>query len=250
MNRNILHAPPLGAIIIAILNAITTSAGCAAHASLGVIPDGSAPLDDRAEAYERLRPQTPLNTSPPYAANPYSGAYGKLALNDGTVISYPTDLAAAVPSGSATMEHARRAEDLEQWNTIIAAVGGTLATFGLAGEMTALVLTAPLASDPNAPAPIDTPEGSALMTGALVSAGVGVVGALSFIPVMIISMQAFDERHSAFAAYDADLKRRLALKPKKSGLVDQWDSTATSGSAAPPPPPVNDPASAASPSSP
>lgn len=201
-----------GLVSLCLLNA------CRAHVAVDEPPAPTAPLEERAAAYDKLRPSLVRTAAP----NGWPGATEPrlLVLNDGTVVRDPLDLAPAVKPGSATLLYGQEARDLENTSRIFNGVAVGVATVGLLGELGALVATSAL---------IDTDPGqiseaeSWVLTAGVVSGATALVGLLGILPTSLLQLAADDARAIAFQTYDKDLRARLALVPKQRALVEQWE---------------------------
>ena len=172
--------------------------GCLAHHPLlDELPPSGAPLIERAEAYERVKP------SPLVGPNP---ALPGVTLASGVLINDPMELAPLVAEDSNTMQHAKAARDLGELSGWIGAAGITVGLLGITGEIVGGVLAYSTGD------PIGTDAG---LTIAVSSAIVGITGLLAAsAPFIYFGFAAADEREVAFATYDSDLRARLALVPR------------------------------------
>jgi hypothetical protein len=180
---------------------------CRAHVDLGTVPDENAPLHERVAAYEELAPAR-------YQMLPAWGPQTRLVLRNGVVVDDAIDLAPAVKHDSATLRLARESEAYDEatrWTWMLA---GAVATIGLAGEIGA----GAIASDSTL---TDDQRITWLwVTGGF--AGLGIIGAVAMAPAGILTYQSQRAKGDAFAAYDRDLQKKLALK-KKTPPVTEWD---------------------------
>lgn len=206
------------AALAACLLSLCALTSCRAHVAVDEPPPPTAPLDERAAAYERLRPNLVRTTTP----NGWPGATEPrlLVLNDGSVVRDPLDLAPAVKPGSATLLYAQEARDLESTARILSGVSVGVASLGLLGELGALVATSALVD--RDPGQISEAE-SWVLTAGVISAATALVGLVGVVPTSLIQLAADDARAIAFQTYDKDLRARLALVPKQRTLVEQWE---------------------------
>ena len=193
--------------------ALSAAVSCRAHVELGEIPDVNASLEDRAAAYERLKPQQQLVRT---AYQPVPA----LMLADGDVVQDARDLAPAVKPGSSTARHAASAEQLAETGGILEVTGTTVALLGLTA-LVGLDAVGTLELTNVAPQPA---ENTAMIVAALGTAGLSIAGLAIALPGVFVQLAANDERQAAFATYDHDLRARLALVRKKAALTETWES--------------------------
>lgn len=180
--------------------------GCRAHVELGPVPDESAPLAERIAAYEELAPQR-------VQMLPAWGPQTRVVLRSGAIVDDPLDLRPAVPPESATMRFANEArayDDATKWAWVAA---GTIAFIGIAGELGAGVASTDAA--------LSEAEQETLLLATGGFAIVGLIGALAFAPAGVLMYSAGRAKADAFAAYERDLRKKLALK--KRVKVTEWD---------------------------
>jgi hypothetical protein len=198
--------------------ALSFGSGCAAHVNLGRVPDASAALEERADAYDRLRPRVAAQTR-----MATWGAHQDLVLNGGVVVEDPTDLSHVVAPGTATNVHADRADQDEMLSNAMFGAGAVLAVVAAsAGAAELIALAAP--PPPNSIAARAMPG---VGYAGLVS---GVAAGFAMIPAGFAAVAASQERTIAFTSYDADLRARLALVAKKppeaerqAAAAAKWD---------------------------
>ena len=195
--------------------------GCRAHVVIDELPPPTAPLLERAEAYEQVRP-SPYG-APGAVLTQWGAVPGQsLLLANGGLIFDPMELAPAVDSSSTTMVHARKTEELETRSRWLYGAALGAAALGIAGELAGGAVL--FASKPPDGGPPTGPVADVGFTMAIGSAIAGVVGLLAFgVPSAFVAWDAQAERAQAFLAYDADLRARLALVPKKSELAAKWE---------------------------
>ncbi len=186
---------------------LASSLGCRAHLVLDELPAPSAPLVQRAAAYERVKP-SPLVAGDPLLPSLLS-ANGGVVLANGVIVDDPMALAPLVPADGPTMRHARAARDLERATNWVGAAGVGIGVLGIAGELVGGSMLL------GAAGPGGTPTGPAAEVGVAVTIGSAVVGVgallASIAPVVYLGVQAVDERAAAFSTYEPDLRARLAL---------------------------------------
>src|SRR4051812_15831516 len=145
-----------------------SSSACVTHTAVGPVPDATATLDERAGAYDRLKPSIMPSPVGPRLA---------LTLADGTLVEDPKDLAPAVPSGSPTLAHAQKAADAESIGN-----GLTIASIAVVSIGTAAMLGS-LAYSVATTGPRGEVSGAA-MIGVIGGGALTVASALSLAPVM------------------------------------------------------------------
>jgi hypothetical protein len=186
-----------------------SSLGCATvHPTLDVPPAGAG-VELRAEAYERLRP-SPVQLASTLRSR---GASPVLVLNDGTTIDDARDLLPAVADDSATAQHAARAASLDGAFDWLLGAG-----LGVSGVADVAMVGEALAA---AAGPAQ--QGRAMVPVLLGTAGVSLLGGLVAGAGGIAKANASMEETAAFNAYDHDLRTRLALVPRTSTLIEQWE---------------------------
>lgn len=187
-----IHVCLIGCVVSALV-------GCHAHVLLSAPPE-SAPIQQRQEAYARLRP---LSLHQDGAVDPWNGrwlATSNIWLEGGMAVFYPEDLLPVVPPDSVTAKAARENRELRSWyDGLLSAASASAAA--------SLVL---LASTDQ----VDSTRGR-----------VGTWLGISAIAVGFGSFFLFDaffkeSRSRAFNAYDESLRQGLGFDSRGNGDTD------------------------------
>jgi hypothetical protein len=178
--------------------------GCATLHPQLTAPPADAPLDDRAAAYDALRPAPAIELR-----GLERPSTPELVLNDGTRVVDARDLEPVVASDSATTAHAEHAAELANSATWWTSAGGLVVLAGAVGlaAWTAETSTLQKAFDPQ--------------NLEWFGAGIGVVGAGAVLGVVggVQRVEADEESEAAFRSYNRDLRARLALTTKQSRVA-------------------------------
>ena len=188
---------------------IASASGCASvnqHASLSA-PPSSAPLAEREQAYERLKPMGVAGTPDPTSQLGWLQSYPFpfLQLSDGQRVVDAADLVAVVDDDSLTAKAARKSGEAHLLTNALW-TGGVL---GIALG-TGLALTAPAVVSAGASAN-DVDIVSVGVVLSLVGLGLVTAGTVGAVIATDFANIAEAEKMSAFLLYDRDLRHRLAL---------------------------------------
>lgn len=215
------YEPDLRTVHAVLVATALALGGCRAHVVIDELPPPTAPLLERAEAYEEVKPS---ELGGPGAVVTQWGpiANQTMLLANGGLIFEAIELSPAVDVDSKTMLHARKADELSTTGQWLFGSGVAIGVLGIAGELVGGAMV--LASPPGPNAPID-PIANAGFVVAIGSALVGVAGLLALgVPSIFVTQFAQEEKAAAFLAYEPDLRARLALVPKKIDPSTKWES--------------------------
>ncbi len=191
-------------------------AGCGVHVTLSA-PSRHAPIAERIEAYDRLRPVGYRQTRVMQGFVEQSRSTDFLMLHGGSRVEYPEDLLPIVPPNSPVAEWARRSRSSRGW-----VYGLRVAGIGLELGGGALMLGAIASLDSGGSASASGTGSSRFQIPPTFWIGTGamLVGALIYVFAGIPAGNAADSAESAYQLYDSGLRERLGLCASGDGIGD------------------------------
>lgn len=186
---------------LALVLSLATALGCHEHVALNA-PSSSAPIEERASAYNRLHPLSMHETHITYLHGgvPVGAArqVDYLQLADGKRVYYPEDLIPVVEPNGPTAQAAERSESARKTSYTLKGIGaGTIVLGGV-------IMISPLLQSRD-------PGESMSMTPIWTGAAVMLAGGLLSLIGGVYSGKAHDEASTAFETYDSSLKANLGL---------------------------------------
>lgn len=181
------------------------TAGCHEHVELRA-PTRDAPLQEREESYESLRPVSMHETHTTYLRNGVAVGASRstdyLQLENGTRVYYPEDIQPVVSETSPAWLAAGESQSAR-------ATANTVSAIGIGGMVVGGgVMLAPIFSH--------DPEGTINMTPIYIGGAIMIAGAICQLVSTSFRSTANDEAATAFETYDSGLRDRLNLKAPKT----------------------------------